>query len=231
VGNALLTSKDGKDPRPLTHLYGKVIFEDDFSRGLENWDVVVFGKDGTCEIAPPDTAKYARTLKAGESFVGRGPALRSCVLINANPSMGINNVFLGIRSKRPIETERFVLQMQIALGGGLRGEGTAVIMSGIESRDDEMSVIGDKGDPVGGADEHDWEFTPSDRQFGQNSLLCRRFWLHGSGSEQEKKYFSLWTSWESSWYVKPTSKKIVFGSMNRDWFIEKVTVRELGKDE
>jgi hypothetical protein len=217
--------KAGEDPKPLTHLYGKVIFEDDFRRGLENWDVVVFGKDGTCEIAPPDIVKYVS--------IGQVPLWRKEPVLIVSSFTGSKmprNTLLGIRSKKEIPAERFVLQMQIGLGQGAR-EGSECITTGIESRDEDRLVIGDKGDSYWTGGDYHWEFTPSDGKLGRNSLLCRQFDLYVPRSEKEKKESHPRTSWETSWQVRPVSKKIVFGVMNRDGYVSRVTVRELGKDE
>jgi hypothetical protein len=218
-GNTLTIPVDGKEPKPLTNLYGKVIFEDDFSRGLENWDVVVFGKDGTCEVASPNVAKYVELYKGDPVR----PGARVIIRAGMGGGYGIPNVLLGIRSKKAIAAERCVLQMRIDLGGG-SGPQSSVIATGIESRNEDISILGDKGEPFGTGNEYDWEFTSSDEQFRQNSLLCRHFGLNVS---RGGKYDQQWTSWQSSWYLRATSRKIVFGTMNREMFIEKVTVREL----
>jgi hypothetical protein len=220
--SAAVPVAEGNYPKPRKHLYGKVLFEDDFE-ALDNWEAVIeTGKDsGRLEPMGAGWEKYVSVL-SGRQGCNRIYEWQGSVGLN-NPLHGrdtIKDRFVGIRSRKAIEAARFVIKIRSLLSG-VRVRGSTWRDSGIEAGEVRSLVqreaiiiwaVGDFGL---------LEFEPAQGQNTQGTLLCQMFSVTGNEAGGEH------IAWMESRYVYPVSKKIVFAALNGSIGVDKVVVREL----
>jgi len=217
----------GDYPKPRKHLYGKVLFEDDFDHGLDNWEVVVeTAKDGgRFEPMGVGGGKYVKMMSEQESL--RLFKYRSAVYLNfpatTDAGRGDQNMatrFVGIRSRKAIEAERFVIEVWSNLEWARLGTWWD---SGIEVG--EIRPLAQNKNNV-------WpvgvfgllEFEPAPGQDTRGILLCRIF-----GVDREVPGGEFIT-WMESRYVCPVSRKIVLAALNGAMGVDKIVVREMREE-
>jgi len=220
--------------------YGRVLFDDEFDGTMENWEVVTAtgtGDELRVEDMKPalgDTSAYARIQQNVSSKKYSPEVVPSCVVLDTQHGP---DRFVGIRSKKPVEADRFVVEIRFGCNSKKpperrRGR-TDISDFPLAGREDVPDAV--LGEPVIRdlsliwLAMHRWEFTPAPEK-GPGVFLCRRHW---GASKRDSKGEVKWSSLGvDSWYVRPKSRLLLFGICGPDWdlVVDRVTVREFPEE-
>jgi hypothetical protein len=220
----------GGKPKPLVHLYGKILFEDEFDKGLGNWDVVEGASEDRLEVVNPGPDA---PVIVGRNFYNDGRDLEAGVLINVreitrhqlNLPKPIGGRWIGIRSKRPIQAERFVVEAVLCFTYGADNEKTVPGMRGVELKD-ASCVEGLQPRVPSAWSLHSWEITPVEAADGRKEVLSRWFI-----AILDPRSEFVHTDFVESSRAHSANGKILFLVKGGAMIIDNVVVREMGKDE
>ena len=212
-------------PRPATHLYGKVLFEDDFDESIDKWTVVVFRNSSD----DPGRSESVAVVEGGsEHLWAMNADFRSrktetsgvsCVMIHPNvddmikQDMSFETLMPGLRSKEAITAERFVVEIRYCISRNRRGNtriGTSGIQSteGVELRQNPKAKLGTGWQLLR------CEFRPAK---GHPEDVLLRHFFHGRNGD---RHFN-------SSLVSGSTRRVVFSVENGTIAVDRVTVREI----
>ena len=211
--------------KPRPRYYGRVLFEDNFDDGIDNWMVMVNpewkgGKKGfLVEDGSQHLWKMEKNFPPG-SKEGEGV---SCVILHPNlddmvkENEGFKNIMPMLLSRKSITAKRFVIEIRMDLGA-TRRDGTNILTDCMEMGE-SLSLF---KSPRRAQLRRGWntlraEYEPAPG-YPDDVLLCH-YWFGKNGD-----------AYNESILVRFSTGKVTFGVRNGIIAVDRVTVRELLKE-
>ncbi len=208
--------------KPRPRLYGRVLFEDDFDEGIDNWMVMVnpdspgskkgfLVNDGSQHLWKMEK-NYPPGSKEGEGV--------SCVILHPNlddmvkENAGFKNIMPMLLCRKGITAKRFVVEIRIHLGA-TRGSGTNILTDCMEMGE-SLSLF---RSPRGARLNRGWHTFRAEYEpvpgYPDDVRLCH-YWFGSNGD-----------AYSESILMRVSTGRITFGVRNGIIAVDRVTVREL----